>query len=318
MNVGDLYAPRRAMGEALVELGENEPRLVVLDADVGTSTQTALFRDRFPDRFYQIGIAEQNMIGIAAGMASVGLIPFVSTFAVFTSRRALDQVAISVAYPRLNVKINGGYGGAPTGKAGATHQAFEDLAIMRAVPNMVVLSPADSVETRQAVAATVAHDGPVYLRTIRCDVPTLFDDTHDFVPGRAYRLREGGDLAIFAHGITTAKALAAAEILSADGIAARVVHMPTLKPIDADEVVAASRDLGRIITVEDHSIIGGLGSAVAEVLSEQAPCLLRRLGVPDCFGESGDNEAFYSKYGINTENIVAAAREFPHRKVTSS
>jgi len=310
MKLGELYAPRKAFGEALVELGAVEPRLVVLDADVGTSTQAAIFREHFPDRYYEIGVAEQNMIGIAAGMATVGLLPFVSTFAVFASKRALDQVSISVAYPRLNVKINGSYGGAPTGKAGATHQAFEDLAIMRAIPNMTVLAPADATETRQAVFAAAAHDGPVYLRTIRCEVPTIFDDSHDFRIGKAYRLREGGDLAIFSTEITTAKALAAAELLGREGVSARVVHVPTVKPLDAEEIVAASQDIGRIITVEDHSIIGGLGGAVAEVLAEKAPCLLRRLGIPDCFGESGDDEAFFSKYGINTENIVAAAREF--------
>jgi len=310
MKLGELYAPRKAFGEALVELGAVEPRLVVLDADVGTSTQAAIFREHFPDRYYEIGVAEQNMIGIAAGMATVGLLPFVSTFAVFASKRALDQVSISVAYPRLNVKINGSYGGAPTGKAGATHQAFEDLAIMRAIPNMTVLAPADATETRQAVFAAAAHDGPVYLRTVRCEVPTIFDDSHDFRIGKAYRLREGGDLAIFSTEITTAKALAAAELLGREGVSARVVHVPTVKPLDAEEIVAASQDIGRIITVEDHSIIGGLGGAVAEVLAEKAPCLLRRLGIPDCFGESGDDEAFFSKYGINTENIVAAAREF--------
>lgn len=310
MKLGELYAPRKAFGEALVELGAVEPRLVVLDADVGTSTQAAIFRQHFPDRYYEIGVAEQNMIGIAAGMATVGLLPFVSTFAVFASKRALDQVSISVAYPKLNVKINGGYGGAPTGKAGATHQAFEDLAIMRAIPNMTVIAPADAVETRQAVFAAAAHDGPVYLRTVRCEVPTIFDESHDFRIGKAYRLREGSHLAIFSTEITTAKALAAAELLAEDGISARVVHVPTIKPLDTAEIVAASRDIGRIITVEDHNIIGGLGGAVAEVLAEAAPCPMRRLGIPDCFGESGDYEAFFSKYGINTENIVATAREF--------
>ena len=318
MRVGELYAPRRAFGEALVELGAIEGRLVVLDADVGTSTQTALFRDAYPDRHYQIGIAEQNMISMAAGMAAVGLIPFCSTFAVFAARRALDQVALSVAYPRLNVKINGSYGGAPTGKAGATHQAFEDLAVMRAIPNMTVLAPADAVETRLAVFAAVKHDGPVYLRTVRCDVPTIFDESHSFEIGKAYRLREGDDIAIFATEITTAKALAAADSLAAEGISARVVHFPTIKPLDEAEVVAASIDISRIITVEDHNVIGGLGGAVAEVLSEQAPCLLRRLGIRDCFGESGDYEAFFSKYGLNTENITACARDFVRQARASS
>ena len=301
---------RNAFGDALIELGRVNDKVVVLDADVGSSTQSMRFKKHFPERFYQIGIAEQNMMGIAAGMATTGLIPFVSTFAVFASRRVCDQVAISIAYPKLNVKINGGYGGVSTGKAGATHQAFEDLAIMRAIPNMTVVVPADATETKKAVFAVAEYPGPVYLRTVRCPVSSIFGEDHDFKIGKSYTIREGNDVTIISTGMMTAKALKAAEILEKTGISARIVHMPTLKPIDEGVIVKASRETGKIITIENHGVIGGLGSAVSEVLTAQAPCYLRRLGVQDRFGESGDDEAFFSKYGMNTENIVACARDF--------
>lgn len=217
MKVGDQIALRKAFGDALVELGGIDQNLLVLDADVATSTQTSLFRDAFPDRFYQVGIAEQNMIGIAAGLATMGFTPFVSTFAAFLARRAADQIAISVAYPRLNVKINGGYGGLPTGKAGATHAAFEDIAIMRSIPNMRILVPADAVETRQAVFAAAQIDGPVYIRTVRCEVPVIFDESYKFVLGKAVTLREGSDVTIISTGMMTPKALDAVEQLAKHG-----------------------------------------------------------------------------------------------------
>lgn len=316
MKIGDMIAPRKAFGEALVDLGKVNPDVLVLDADVGTSTQSALFRDAFPDRFYQCGIAEQNMVGIAAGLATMGFIPFVSTFAVFAARRASDQIAISVAYPKLNVKINGSYGGVPTGKAGATHQAFEDLAIMRAIPNIKVFVPADAVETRQIVFAAAEMDGPVYIRTVRCEVPVIFDASYEFIPGKAITLREGEDVAIISTGMMTPKALKAVDILSQQDISARLIHMPTLKPIDEDAIVSAAGEIGRIVTVENHSIIGGLGSAVAEVLAEQALARLKRIGFRDCFGESGDDEKVFSKYGANTEHIVKAAVELARAKVS--
>lgn len=309
MKLGDMIAPRQAFGEALVELGRINEDVVVLDADVGTSTQSAIFRDAFPDRFYQVGVAEQNMVGIAAGLATMGFIPFVSTFAVFAARRASDQVAISVAYPNLSVKINGSYGGVPTGKAGATHQAFEDVAIMRAIPNMRVFVPADAVETRQVVFAAAEMDGPVYIRTVRCEVPVIFDESYRFVPGKAVTLREGGDVAIISTGMMTPKALQAADLLGKSGICVRLVHMPSIKPIDEDAIAAAAKDIGRIVTVENHSIIGGLGGAVAEVTGERQPARLKRIGFRDHFGESGDDEKVLSKFGVNTEHIVAAARE---------
>lgn len=308
--MNEMLEMRSAFGDALVELGRADEKVVVLDADVGSSTRSIRFRKYFPERFYQIGVAEQNMMGIAAGLAASGFIPFASTFAAFASRRACDQVSVSIAYPRLNVKINGGYGGVSTGKAGATHQAFEDLAIMRAIPNMTVIAPADAVETGKAVFAAAEYVGPVYLRTVRCAVPTIFDGEHDFKIGRSFTIREGKDLALISTGMMTAKAIKAFEVLRKEGISVRVIHMPTLKPIDEAVIIKASCEIGRIITLEDHSVIGGLGSAVAEVLTAHAPCYLRRLGVQDRFGESGDDEAFFSKYGMNTENIVACAKDF--------
>jgi transketolase len=309
VKVGDMIAPRKAFGEALVELGKVNPDVLVLDADVGTSTQSSIFRDAFPDRFYQVGIAEQNMIGISAGLATMGFIPFVSTFAVFAARRAADQVAISVAYPNLNVKINGSYGGVPTGKAGATHQAFEDIAIMRAIPNIKVFVPADAVETRQVVFAAAEIDGPVYIRTVRCEVPVIFDEGYKFTVGRAVQLTEGRDVALISTGMMTYKALDAVKALKEKGISARLIHMPSIKPIDEDAIVAAASEIGKIVTIENHSIIGGLGGAVAEVLAERSPAKIRRIGFRDHFGESGDDEKVFSKYGVNTEHIIAAAVE---------
>jgi len=308
MKVGEMIAPRAAYGEALAALAAEDDRVVVLDADVATSTMTAKVRDACPRSFYQVGIAEQNMMGIAAGMSTLGLVPYACTFAVFASKRAADQVSISIAYPALNVKISGAYGGIPTGKAGATHQAVEDLAIMRAMPNMTVVAPADAVETAQAVRAARDWPGPVYLRTVRCPVPVLFGPEHRFEIGRATPLREGRDVAIVSTGMMTAKALQAAETLAAEGIAAGVLHVATLKPLDAEAVLAAARGTAGVVTVENHSVIGGLGSAVAELLCERQPGRLVRVGLPDCFGESGDDEAVFTKLRMNVEHVVAAGR----------
>lgn len=303
-----LVAQRKAFGEALVEFGLEREDLLVLDADVGTSTMSSLFAKRFPERFYQIGIAEANMVGIAAGLALLGYTPFVSTFAVFLARRALDQIAISVAYPKLDVKFNGSYAGIPTGRAGATHQALEDIAIMRAIPNMKILVPADGVETRLAVRLALETPGPVYLSTVRCEVPTLFGADHRLEWGRAVTLFEGRQVTLIACGMMSAKALAAAKELAREGISARVVHMPSLKPIDQAAIVAAARETGRIVTVENHSTTGGLGGAVAETLCATVPCPLTRLGMPDCFGESGDDEAIFAKHGCDVAGIVRAAK----------
>lgn len=309
MKLGEMVAPRTAFGKALVELGTKDPDVVVFDADVGTSTQSALFREAYPDRFYQMGIAEQNMVCAAAGMSTLGFKPWVSTFAVFLAKRAVDQVRVSIAYPRLNVKLNGSYGGIPTGKAGATHQSVEDIAVMRCMPNMTVICPGDACETRLSVFASTEHVGPVYLRTVRCPVPVIFDNKHKFEIGPSYTLHEGTDLTIISTGMMTTKALAAVLELEKERINVRHIHMPTIKPIDEEAIVQASKETGRIITVENHSRLGGLGGAVAEVLTEHAPCKLYRLGFPDIFGESGDDEAIFTKFGINTENIISKSRE---------
>jgi len=314
MKLGEMIAPRMAFGEALVEAGASNDRLVVLDADVSRSTCTYLFQKRYPARFYEVGIAEQNMVGIAAGLAATGWVPFLSTFAVFAAGRVFDQVRVSVAYPRLNVKINGSYGGVPTGKAGATHSAGEDLALMRAMPNMTVITTADAVEVRKAVYASLEYDGPVYLRTVRCPVPVIFSDTYDFRIGKAHTLRDGKDLTIIATGMMTGKALSAADILRQERIDVRLLHIHTLKPIDEEAIIKASEETGAIITVENHSKIGGLGSAVAEVIGEHAPCRLCRLGFNDTFIESGDDEAVFSKLGVNVEHIVAKGREVMDRR----
>ncbi len=307
MKPGDVIEQRAAFGDALLELGAENPAVIVFDADVGTSTYTARFREAFPKRFVQAGIAEQNMVGMAAGASTLGLIPWVSTFAVFLAKRAVDQVRVSVAYAQANVKLNGAYGGIPTGKAGATHQSVEDVAVMRCMPNMTVLCPGDPLETRLAVRAATEHRGPVYLRTVRCGVPVIFDQSHKFEIGRSYRLHEGTDLTILSTDMMTPKALDAARELEKEGVHARLIHVPTIKPLDVEAVVRASKETGRLITVENHSRLGGLGGAVAEALTEHAPCRLCRLGFPDVFGESGDDEMIFSKFGVNTESIIAAA-----------
>ncbi len=309
MKIGEMIAPRAAFGNALVELGTTNDEVVVFDGDVGESTQTSRFGRAYPDRFFQMGIAEANMVGAAAGMSTLGYIPWVSTFAVFIAKRAIDQVRVSIAYPKLNVKLNGAYGGIPTGKAGATHQSVQDIAIMRAMPHMTVLVASDAVETRQMVLESVKHKGPLYMRTVRCPVPVIFDNNYQFEIGRSYTLKEGSDVAIISTGMMTPKALDAAKELDKEGIKTRVIHMPTIKPIDEEVIVRASKDIGKIITVENHSMIAGLGGAVSEVLTDQAPCYLKRLGFPDIFGESGDNEKIFSKYGVNTENIIEAVKQ---------
>ncbi|NQU99560.1 MAG: transketolase family protein [Parcubacteria group bacterium] len=305
-----LIATRTAFGEALVEIAKERDDIVVLDADVATSTKTSLFSEVFPNRFFEMGIAEQNMIGVAAGMATTKkIIPFAVTFAVFATKRVCDQVSISIAYPKLNVKIVGSYGGIPTGKAGATHQAFEDIAIMRAIPNMTIIVPADAVEMKQAVKACVEYDGPVYLRCIRCDTPIIFDKNYKFEWNKGVTLREGKDVTIVSTGMMTSKALVATNILVDQGISVRLIHLHTIKPIDKDVLLKASVETGHIVTVENHSIIGGLGGAVAEVLSESEPALIKRIGIEDIFGESGPLEDLFTKYGLTSENIVKEVKE---------
>jgi transketolase len=309
MTGAEMIAPRVAFGDSVADLADDYPRLVVLDGDVGTSTQSYRFKARYPDRFYQIGIAEQNMMGIAAGLAATDWTPFVSTFAVFAAKRASDQVRVSIAYPKLNVKINGSYGGVPTGRAGATHCSVQDLAIMRAMPNMTVMTTADAVEVKQAVRAALEHQGPVYLRTVRCELPVIFDEDDAFEIGKGRTLRDGDDLTIISTGMMTHKALEAADLLRDRGVAARLLHIHTLKPIDIELIVRASDETHRLITVENHSVIGGLGGAVAEVITEHAPCRLTRMGFNDVFLESASDEDLFTKLGINVDHIVAKALE---------
>jgi len=262
-----------------------------------------------------MGIAEQNMMGVAAGMASTQkIIPFAVTFAVFATKRVCDQVSISIAYPKLNVKIVGSYGGIPTGKAGATHQAFEDIAIMRAIPNMTIIIPADAVEMRHAVRACVEYNGPVYLRCIRCDTPVVFGEDYKFEWNKGVTLRDGKDVTIVSTGMMTPVALSATNILVNQGIDIRLIHLHTIKPIDKEILIKASKQTGHIITIENHSIIAGLGGAVAEVLSEECPALIKRIGIRDTFGESGSLDDLFNKYGLTSENIVKEVKEIIKKK----
>lgn len=307
MNLNDLIMQRVVFGKTLVELGEEYKNLVVMDADVAPSTQTHLFRDAYPDRFYQIGIAEQNMAGIAAGMSTLGYIPFISAFAVFMTQRAGDQIRNSIAHPRANVKINGAYGGLPTGRGGATHSAVEDIAAMRCLPNMTILEPADPRETELCTRLAMEIDGPVYLRTVRCEVPVVFPKDHKVVLGKVFKIHSGKDITIISTGMMTPKAMAAADKLKTQGISVNLLHMPTIKPIDKEAIFEAAETTKAIITVENHSIIGGLGSAVCETVAEGCPCKVFRLGFKDIFLQCGDDEVLFSRYGMNTENIVQKA-----------
>jgi len=310
-----LIATRTAFGEALVEIAKERKDIVVLDADVATSTKTSIFKEAFPDRFFEMGIAEQNMMGVAAGMATTQkIIPFAVAFAVFATKRACDQVSISIAYPKLNVKIVGSYGGIPTGKAGATHQAFEDIAIMRAIPNMTVIVPADAVEMKQAVRACVEYNGPVYLRCIRCETPVIFDENYKFEWNKGVTLREGKEVTIVSTGMMTPEALIATNILIDQGVDVRLIHLHTIKPIDKEILIKAAQKTNCIITVENHNIIGGLGGAVSEVLSENCPTLIKRIGIKDTFGESGSLNDLFCKYGLTAENIVKEVKETIKKK----
>ena len=304
---GDKIAQRTAFGECLVKIADEFPQMVVLDPDVGPSTQVSIFKDRYPERFYNTGIAEQNTVGIAAGMANQGLIPWVSTFAVFLTHRSGDQIRNSVAHPKANVKLNGSYAGLPTGRAGATHSSVEDLAIIRSLPNMTIIEPADAVETTYFTRLATGMPGPVYLRTVRCEVPTIFDDSHCPEFGKALPLREGRDVSLISTGMMTARVLEAGEMLYRQGISADILHIPVIKPIDQDAIIKTAKKTGLIITVENHSIIGGLGSAVCETVTENALCRVHRLGYKDIFLESGDDEELFDRYGLNARRVCEFA-----------
>ena len=303
-----MEAIRDVFGKTLVELGRQNPRIVVLDGDLATSTKVTLFRDAFPDRFVQVGIAEQNMVGVAAGLASVGKIPVVSSFAVFLSKRALDQVSISVAHAGANVKLIGAYTGILTGHTGATHQAVQDTAIMRATPGMVVVDPADEDECRSCLEAIIAYEGPVYFRLTRDAWPDVTPPGYRFQLGKACLVREGGDVTIVAGGPLVSQAVEATTELARDGIEARILNMSSIKPIDRDAIVRAARETGAIVTAENHSIYGGLGSAVAEVVAEECPVPVRRVGVRDVLAESGHNAELLRKYRMDAPAILTEVR----------
>ncbi|MCL6611450.1 MAG: transketolase family protein [Peptococcaceae bacterium] len=302
-------ATREAYGKALAELGKLNGRVVVLDADLSKSTKTADFAGVFPDRFFNMGIAEQNMIGTAAGLASAGKIPFASTFAVFAAGRAFEQIRNSVAYAGLNVKIAATHAGVTVGEDGGSHQSVEDIALMRSLPSMTVFVPADEAETFGAVRAAAEMEGPVYIRLGRAGVPPVHGDGFRFVPGKAVVLREGRDAAVIAAGIMVSAALEAASVLAGEGIECRVLSMHTVKPLDVEAVVAAARETGALVTAEEHSVIGGLGGAVCEAVCGNFPVPVKRVGLPDVFGESGKPEELLEKFGLTPSGIAAAVRE---------
>lgn len=301
-------ATREAYGVTLAELAKGNENIVSLDADLSGSTKSADFKKIYPDRFFNVGIAEQNLMGISAGMASVGLIPFASTFAMFATGRAYEQIRNSIAYPKLNVKIVGSHSGLTVGEDGATHQALEDISLMRGLPNMTVLVPSDYAETVAAIKAAAEHYGPVYIRTGRMAVEDIHPNGVEFKIGKGELLKEGSDVAIIATGICVKMALDAAEMLLAEGIKARVINMSTIKPIDKKIIVEAAKDCKKIITVEEHSIIGGLGSAVSEVVVENCPVPVKRVGVKDQFGQSGKPADLLNEYHLTPEEIVKAAK----------
>ncbi|SDW85232.1 transketolase [Lachnospiraceae bacterium KHCPX20] len=304
-------ATRESYGNALVELGKENENLVVLDADLAEATKTNIFKKAFPERHIDVGIQEANLVGVAAGLASTGKVPFCSTFAMFAAGRAYEQVRNSVGYPRLNVKIGATHAGISVGEDGATHQCVEDLALMRAIPGMTVINPADDVEARAAVRAAYEYDGPVYLRFGRLAVPVINDrEDYKFEIGKGYVIEEGTDVTIIATGLEVNESLEAAKILKVQGISAEVVNIHTIKPIDKELIIKEAKKTGKIVTVEEHSVIGGLGSAVAEVLSENCPTPLKRIGVYDVFGESGPAVDLLHKYQLDGEGIAAQVAEF--------
>lgn len=304
-------ATRDSYGNALIELGAENDKIVVLDADLAAATKTGMFKKVYPERHIDCGIAECNMIGIAAGLAATGKVPFASTFAMFAAGRAFEQVRNSVGYPHLNVKIGATHAGISVGEDGATHQCNEDIALMRTIPGMVVLNPSDDVEAKAAVKAAAAYDGPVYLRFGRLAVPVI-NDTPDykFEIGKGVVLKDGKDVTIVATGLPVSACLEAAEKLAADGIDARVINIHTIKPLDEELIVKAAKETGKIVTVEEHSIIGGLGGAVAECLGEKEPTKMMRIGINDTFGESGPAVKLLEKYGLDADSIYKKVKSF--------
>ena len=298
-------ATRESYGNALVELGKEHEDLVVLDADLAAATKTGTFKKAFPDRHIDCGIAEANMVGIGAGLAAAGMVPFVSSFAMFAAGRAFEQVRNSVGYPHLNVKIGATHAGISVGEDGATHQCNEDIALMRTIPGMVVISPADDVEAKAAVRAAYEYDGPVYLRFGRLAAPVIFDEeTYKFEIGKGQVVTEGTDVTIIATGLMVGNSMEAAEMLAEKGISAKVINMATIKPLDEELVIAAAKETGKVVTVEEHSVIGGLGSAVCDVLSEKCPTPVLKVGVNDVFGHSGPALDLIAEFGLDAKGIA--------------
>lgn len=301
-------ATRASYGEALVELGKQRNDFIVLDADLAAATQTGKFKAAFPDRFYDCGIAEQNMLSIAAGIASTGKKVFVSSFAMFAAGRAFEQIRNSICYPNLHVVIGATHAGISVGEDGATHQCLEDIALMRTLPNMTVINPADDTEAKKAIFAAIDHDGPVYMRFGRYAVPVIFGDDYKFQIGKASVLREGTDVSIIATGLMVSEALKAHQILKDEGIEARVINMATIKPIDKEAVLAAAKETGAIVTAEEHSVIGGLGGAVSELVCEECPVPVIKLGVYDRFGYSGPAGKLLDEFGLRAKDIAEKAK----------
>lgn len=303
-------ATRQAYGEALVELGKINKNIVVLDADLTKSTKTSMFEKEFPERHFNVGIAEADLMGTAAGLATCGKIPFASTFAMFAAGRGFEQIRNTIAYPKLNVKIAPTHAGISVGEDGGSHQAVEDIAIMRAIPGMVVLCPADAVETKKMVYAAAEYEGPVYIRMGRLDVETIFDEeTYDFQIGIANTLRDGKDVTIAATGLLTYEALKAAEELEKEGISVRVINVGTIKPLDGETILKAAQETKFIVTAEEHSVIGGLGSAVSEFLSEVHPTKVKKVGIYDQFGQSGTGNELLEKYELTSKKLISVIKE---------
>ena len=304
-------ATRESYGNALVELGKEHEDLVVLDADLAAATKTGTFKKAFPDRHIDCGIAEANMVGIGAGLAAAGMVPFVSSFAMFAAGRAFEQVRNSVGYPHLNVKIGATHAGISVGEDGATHQCNEDIALMRTIPGMVVISPADDVEAKAAVRAAYEYDGPVYLRFGRLAAPVIFDEeTYKFEIGKGQVVAEGTDVTIIATGLMVGNSMEAAKMLAEKGISAKVINMATIKPLDEELVIAAAKETGKVVTVEEHSVIGGLGSAVCDVLSEKCPTPVLKVGVNDVFGHSGPALDLIAEFGLDAKGIAEKVEAF--------
>ncbi len=302
-------ATREAYGKALVELAETNDKLVVFDADLAAATKTGMFKKAYPDRFIDCGIAEANMMGVAAGMATAGYTVFASSFAMFAAGRAFEQIRNTIGYPHLNVKIGATHAGISVGEDGASHQCCEDIALMRTIPGMTIINPADDVEARLAVLAAAEHDGPVYMRFGRLAVPRVFDENYKFEIGKGVYLNKGTDVTIIATGLLVERAIAAVELLKNEGINAALINMATIKPIDKDIILDAAKTTGCIVTAEEHSIIGGLGSAVAEVVAENYPVPVMRVGVEDTFGKSGPALELLEIFGLNAQNIAEKAKK---------